>query len=70
MSADLRVIAHQIRLDLLAVAASAALAADGVPNALLKGPTTARWLYDPPRPYRDVDLLVPCSQLDRAVRPR
>ena len=60
---DLHAVAQQIRLDLLAADCSRTLAAAGVPHALLKGPSTARWLYDPPRAYRDVDLLVPASRL-------
>lgn len=54
-------------LDLVAVECSAALGEANVPHVLLKGPSTALWLYDPPRPYRDVDLLVPLSQVERAV---
>lgn len=57
-----------MRLDRLAVDASACLQDAGVPHALLKGPTTAWWLYQPPRPYNDVDLLVPRSAVRRAER--
>ena len=64
---DLAVEAGRLRLDVLAVRLGDALAAAGVPHALLKGPTTARWLYDVPRTYRDVDLLVPFGELPRAV---
>jgi hypothetical protein len=37
-----------------------ALAADGVPSIVLKGPAVARWLYEdePTRSYVDIDLLV------------
>jgi hypothetical protein len=58
----------QLRLDALAAATSACLTAAGVEHVLLKGPTTARWLYDPPRPYRDVDMLARLSHLTRAVK--
>ena len=64
---DLAAAATQMRLDLLAVRASRALAQASVPHALIKGPTTARWLYDPPRSYRDVDILVPRSRAEDAV---
>ena len=59
---------QRLRLDVLAVDLSRSLAAAGVPHALLKGPTTATWLYPEGRPYRDVDLLVPASRLSDAVR--
>lgn len=60
-------VVRQLKLDHLAITASKALSARAVPHALLKGATTSHWLYDPPREYRDVDLLVPGSQLDAAV---
>lgn len=60
-------LAQQLRLDVLTREVCRTLAASGVPHALLKGPTTAAWLYDPPRAYRDVDVLLPASALDRAV---
>ena len=59
---------RQLRLDHLAVTASRTLTAAGIPHALIKGPTTALWLYDPPREYRDVDLLLPLSQVGPAVK--
>lgn len=58
----------QVHLDLLAAEASRALTMAGVDHLLLKGPTTARWLYSPPRTYSDVDLLVRASHMNRAVR--
>jgi hypothetical protein len=64
---DLRAEAQRLTLDVVAVECCAALARAGVPHVVLKGPSTSLWLYDPPRPYRDVDLLVPLSQVDRAV---
>lgn len=59
--------AIRLRLDLLAVQISQQLKVSGVPHALLKGPSTATWLYDPPRGYRDVDILVPLSRIDDAA---
>ena len=64
---ELNRVAGQLRLDALAVESCRVLAAQGLPHVLLKGPSTARWLYDPPRSYRDVDLLVPIDRLDEAV---
>jgi Uncharacterised nucleotidyltransferase len=64
---NLEAAAQQLRLDLLAQDVSSALAAASIPHTLLKGPSTSIWLYDPPRAYRDVDLLVPSSQLNNAV---
>ena len=64
---DLAGAAQRLRLDLDAVAVSASLTRAGVPHALLKGPSTSTWLYDPPRGYSDVDLLVPRSWVGRAV---
>ena len=63
---DLRAEALRLTLDALAVEVSAVLADAAVPHVLLKGPSTALWLYDPPRTYRDVDLLIPLSALPRA----
>ena len=57
----------RLRLDMLAVQISQELTLAGVPHALLKGPSTATWLYDPPRGYRDVDMLVPLSRVTDAV---
>jgi hypothetical protein len=50
-----------LALDELAVRAVEALARDGIPSILLRGPVIARWLYGAAevRPYLDVDLLVP-----------
>src|SRR5579875_664152 len=64
---DLGTSARLIQLDALLVSASTALRRAGVPHLLLKGPSTARWLYDPPRAYRDVDLLVPASRIEQAA---
>lgn len=60
--------AQRLLLDLDAVAISTCLASAGVPHALIKGPSTSTWLYDPPRVYNDVDLLVPRSAARRAAR--
>lgn len=64
---DLAEVAYGIRVDLLTIAVSRTLAAAGVRHVLLKGPTTAAWLYDPPRPYADVDVLVPLASVSAAV---
>ncbi len=64
---DLPSEAARLRLDLLAVEASGVLTRAGLPHALLKGPSTATWLYDPPRRYHDVDLLVRRSDAERAA---
>jgi hypothetical protein len=52
----------------LAEEAVAALAAVGVPAALLKGASYGGWLYDDPalRPMTDVDLLVPLGRFEAA----
>src|SRR5690606_23599357 len=46
------------------------LAAHDVPALLLKGPVTARWLYDvgETRRYRDTDLLISPSDATAAER--
>jgi len=64
---DLTSVVQQMRLDELALEASSCLQLAGVPHVLLKGPTTARWLYSPPRPYVDVDLLLPLTAVPSAV---
>lgn len=64
---DLATVVQQMRLDRLAVDASRCLTEAAVPHVLIKGPTTARWLYRPPRVYRDVDLLVPHSRARAAA---
>lgn len=65
---DVEAVVRSIRLDQLTVTVSQVLHTAGIPHALLKGPTTARWLYDPPRPYNDIDVLIPDSRLSAAVR--
>ena len=64
---DLAAEAERLRLDLLAVEVSRALEVAGIPHVLLKGPSTSLWLYDPPRRYNDVDMLVPYSRVRDAV---
>jgi hypothetical protein len=56
------------RIDATTVECVRALDAAGIPHLLLKGPTTARWLYQDgtPRPYCDSDLLVPAVHRYRA----
>lgn len=65
---DIVIEAMRLRLDVLAVEISQQLSNAAVPHALLKGPSTANWLYDPPRRYTDVDVLVPLSRVHDAVR--
>lgn len=50
-----------MRVDVVTAEVVEALHAGGIPSILLKGPATVRLLYrdEPPRPYVDVDLLVP-----------
>lgn len=67
MTSELHSVVAQLRLDGIAVAACRALEAAGIEHCLIKGPTTSLWLYDPPRPYKDVDLLVPASALTGAA---
>jgi hypothetical protein len=54
---------QRLLLDVVAVDVSGCLKRAGIPHALLKGPSTAIWLYDPPRGYADVDVLVPLSRV-------
>jgi hypothetical protein len=58
--AALRATMEALRLDRLAVEVATALDGAGVTAVLLKGASTARWLYDDgaPRGYGDVDLLI------------
>jgi hypothetical protein len=65
---DLHSEARRLRLDQLAVLVDATLRAAGIPHALLKGPSTTLWLYPEGRDYRDVDVLVPASQIGTAAR--
>lgn len=69
MSDDFSLVARSLQLDHEAGVASEHLRAAGVPSILLKGAAIATWLYGngEVRPYRDVDLLVPPSQLHMAV---
>ena len=60
---DLADIGQQMRLEALAVSVSGALSNAALPHAILKGPSTARWLYAPTRAFRDVDVLVPASRV-------
>jgi hypothetical protein len=64
---DLPVEAARLRLDVLAVQISGALRRSGIDHVLIKGPSTSLWLYDPPRAYRDIDILVPHSMADDAA---
>jgi putative nucleotidyltransferase-like protein len=60
---DLASEVQRLFLDVLAVDLTQCLRRAGIPHALLKGPSTATWLYDPPRSYCDVDVLVPLSRV-------
>lgn len=64
---DLALETQRLRLDLLAVQVSRELDRAGIPHALVKGPSTSTWLYDPPRVYNDVDMLVPFSRVEEVV---
>lgn len=66
-AADLGGEATRLLLDHLAVRVGAALTEAGVPYALLKGASTSLWLYDPPRFYNDVDVLVPATRVAQAA---
>ena len=56
----LLIAAGTLRIDAVTAEVSRALAASGVQNILLKGPSISAWLYadGTPRPYGDTDLLV------------
>jgi hypothetical protein len=60
---DLASEVQRLVLDVLAVDVTGCLDRAGIPHVLLKGPSTAVWLYDPPRSYCDVDVLVPSSRV-------
>jgi hypothetical protein len=64
-----QVASNSRRIDKVTAECVRALDSAGVPQLLLKGPTTARWLYGDgePRPYTDSDLLVPPALLARAL---
>jgi hypothetical protein len=64
---DLATETHRLRLDLLAVEISKSFTAAVIPHVLIKGPSTSLWLYDPPRPYNDVDVLVPATRVVEAA---
>lgn len=61
--------AQRLRVDFATAEALRVLAVAGVPNLLLKGPSVARWLYEPEegRAYMDCDLLVPSRQFKTAL---
>jgi Uncharacterised nucleotidyltransferase len=59
--------AQQLRIDATAKRVSEALTTAGIEHVFLKGPSTSFWLYDPPRAYRDVDVLVPDHDVHRAA---
>ena len=59
---------QRLRLQALAIRAHNVFAAADIDHLLIKGPTTADWLYEPPRSFCDVDVLIPRTQLSQAVR--
>lgn len=66
---DLGLVARCLWLDGMAADAVRCLKAAGIPSILLKGAAIATWLYDDGavRPYKDIDLLVPPADFERAV---
>lgn len=61
--------AQRLSVDYAAASVIRAFDARGIPYILVKGPSTARWLYEPEdgRAYVDCDLLVPPDRFDDAV---
>ncbi len=72
MTADpcLAKVARTLMLDAAAVECVSALRAEGIRAILLKGPVTARWLYQDAgaRDYMDVDLLVARTEFGQGLR--
>lgn len=62
--------ASRLRIDAATAEVVRALSAAGVQSLLLKGPSTARWLYDEhePRGYNDCDLLTRPDQIEVTKR--
>ena len=60
-SQPLQAAAHRLRIDGVTAETVRRLREAGIPAVVLKGPSTARWLYDASdcRTYDDTDLLVP-----------
>lgn len=67
-SAQARAVARNLAVDVITAEVTTALSMADVPCLLLKGPSTARWLYDDDdrRSYSDCDLLVPPTGIRRA----
>jgi hypothetical protein len=67
-SDELLAAAGNLALDKVAADVVASLQRVGIRSVLLRGPAIARWLYDDgtPRPYSDIDLLVPPSEFSAA----
>ncbi|MDP9165188.1 MAG: nucleotidyltransferase family protein [Actinomycetota bacterium] len=62
-----RWVAVGMRLEREAVRVTSSLTANGVPSLVFKGPVLQHWLYGAqPRPYRDIDVLVPSSRFEAA----
>jgi hypothetical protein len=68
-SRDFVEVAWSLLLDHATTQAIARLESRGIPCLLLKGVSIATWLYEEgaPRPYRDIDLLVPAERFEEAV---
>lgn len=66
---DVRRALHTLTIDRATVAVCSALASAGIEHVLLKGPSTAQWLYADPaqRTYVDTDLLLQRRDLTAAV---
>ena len=69
LSPDVQRALRTLTIDRATVAVSTALTAVGIEHVLLKGPSTARWLYADPaqRAYIDTDLLLQRCDLTAAV---
>lgn len=69
LSPDVQRALRSLGIDRATVEVCAALTAAGVEHVLLKGPSTAQWLYADPaqRSYVDTDLLLPRRDLAAAV---
>lgn len=61
---------RNLLIDRVTVDVCRALAADGIPSIILKGPAIANWLYraDEVRAYGDSDLLIPHGEWEHAGR--
>jgi hypothetical protein len=60
--------AARLKVEAAAVRITGAFSDEGVPSVVLKGPSFAHWLYDPPdaRPHGDLDILIGSGDIQRA----